>query len=713
MTRPSDPLPPRPLKRPVRRTVHGVEVTDGYAWLRADNWQDVLHDPQALPRDIREHLEAENAYADRILAPVEDLQRVLFAELKARLKPDDSGVPMPDGPFAYYSRFREGGQHPLICRQPSEGGQETVLLDGNALALGKAFFKLGDIAHSKDHARLAWSADDSGSEYYTLRVLDMVHLEGLADAVVDTAGPAVWQDDAASFLYVGMDDNHRPSRVFLHTLGTPAAEDRLIYEEPDPGFFVDISPTQSGRYAAISVHDHETSEVHLIDLADRKAAPRLIAAREAGLRYEIEHHPDLLGQDSLVILTNADGAEDFKIVGVSATTPDRANWREIVPHRPGVMILSFALFHDWLIRLERDNGLPRIVARELACGREHAIAFAEEAYSLSMDAGFEFNTDRLRFTYSSMTTPAETYDYDLRSRTRRLRKRQEIPSGHDPSAYVTRRLFAPAADGETVPISLLYAKTTPLDGSAPLFLYGYGAYGTAIPAAFSANALSLVNRGFIYAIAHIRGGTEKGWRWYREGKLEKKPNSFGDFLAAGQYLAHQGFTRRGAIVAHGASAGGMVMGALANMAPDLFAAIIAEVPFVDVLSTMLDDALPLTPPEWPEWGNPIASKAAFEAIRSYSPVDNVRRQAYPAILALAGLTDPRVTYWEPAKWVARLREVNTGAKPILLKVNMEAGHAGAAGRFDRLKEVALIHAFALMAVRPNPFAKVEESVGPA
>jgi oligopeptidase B len=417
---------------------------------------------------------------------------------------------------------------------------------------------------------------------------------------------------------------------------------------------------------------------------------RLVSVRRQGHEYGVEHRGD-----SLIITTNSAGAEDFRICEAPVTAPDPENWREIVPHKAGRLILETVAFKNHLVRLEREDGLPRIVIREFATSAEHEIAFDEEAYALGMGAGYEFDTAALRFTYSSMTTPAETYDYDMVSRARKLRKRQEIPSGHDPASYVTRRLFAPSHDGELVPVSLLYRRSTPLDGTAPVFLYGYGAYGLAMPASFSTHRLSLVDRGFIFALAHIRGGKDKGYRWYKDGKLAKKTNTFRDFIAAGEHLVKAGLTRRGRIVANGGSAGGMLMGAVANMAPDLFLGIIADVPFVDVLNTMLDKDLPLTPPEWPEWGNPIESKEQFELIRSYSPYENVKRKAYPHILAYAGLTDPRVTYWEPAKWIAKLRALNTSDNLVLLKINMEAGHGGASGRFSRLKEVALDYAFAI------------------
>jgi oligopeptidase B len=695
---PAPSLPPVAEKRPSQRIVHGVTLHDNYAWLRADNWQEVLRDGSALPADIRTHLEAENSYAETRLAEGEALRAMLFEELKGRIKADDSSVPAPDGPFEYYSRFREGGQHRLYCRRPRGGGEESVLLDGDALAEGKSFFAFGGSDPSPDHRLIAWSSDENGSEFYVAHILDTTKGVMLGDEVPDTAGGVVWRRDGSAFYYVKVDKNHRASSVWEHRLGTPAGEDRLVYEEADSGMFVGLGQTQSRRMAVISIHDHETSEARVIYLDDPEGKVHLIAARETGVQYEIEHLPMAGGKDQLLILTNVDGAEDFRIMSAPLATADRRFWRDLIPHKPGRYILAMVVLADWLVRLEREDGLPRIVVRELAGGAEHSIAFEEEAYALDLRGWEEFETDVIRFVYSSMTTPAETFDYNMRTRERVLRKRQEVPSGHDPSLYVTRRVFAPTADGESVPVSLLYRKATAIDGSAPLLLYGYGAYGISMPAQFSTNILSLVDRGFVYAIAHIRGGTEKGWRWYREGKLARKTNSFHDFIAAGAYLASHKFTSRGRIVAHGGSAGGMLMGAVANLAPDLFGAIVAEVAFVDVLTTMLDDTLPLTPPEWPEWGNPIVDEEAFQTILSYSPVDNVSAQAYPPILALAGLTDPRVTYWEPAKWVARLREKSTGETAAILRVNMDSGHGGASGRFDRLKEVALVQAFALKAM---------------
>ena len=683
--------PPIAEKRPVTINRHGIELTDNYAWLRADNWQQVMHDPSVLADDIRAHLEAENAFFEAQMAGTAALRETLFAEMKGRIKEDDSSVPSPDGPWAYAVRFIEGGQYPLLVREPRDGGPETVMIDGNALAEGKAYFRLGGASHAPDHDKLAWAFDDKGSEYYTLKFRDLGTGSDLADEVPDTGGGGVWSADGQQVLYIRLDENHRPSKLFRHVLGSNHVDDPLVYEEADSGFFMGVGKTQSDRYIVIDCHDHETSEVRLLPTDNPAAEPILVSQREPKVEYSVDE-----GNGTLYILTNQNGAKDFKIVTAPADDPGPENWVDLIPHEPGRLILSHTVYSKHLVRLERKDGLPRIVVRRLSDGEEHAIAFDEEAYSLGLVGGYEFDTSVIRFTYSSMTTPQRTFDYDMESRERTLRKEQEVPSGHNPDDYVTRRVMAPAADGESVPVSLLYHKDTPLDGSAPCLLYGYGSYGIAIPAAFSTSRLSLVDRGFVYAIAHIRGGKDKGFTWYEEGKREKKTNTFTDFIAAGEYLDSSDFTSRGRIVAEGGSAGGMLMGAIANMAPGLFGGVIAVVPFVDVLNTMLDDTLPLTPPEWPEWGNPIISETDFNTILGYSPYENVEAQAYPPILAMAGLTDPRVTYWEPAKWVARLREIKTDDNLLLLRTNMDAGHAGASGRFDALKETAIEQAFALM-----------------
>ena len=682
--------PPIAPRHPSRRTLHGVTITDDYAWLKDEKWQEVLRDPSLLDPEIRAYVEAENAYAEERLGPTQALQKTLVAEMRGRIKEDDSGVPTPDGPFSYLWKFREGGQHQQIGRTPRDGGEMQTILDGDALAKASDYFKFGGTRHSPDHRLEAWSADLRGSEYFTLRVRRWDTAEDLPDILTETSGSVVWGRDSSFFFYVQVDDNHRPLKVYRHRLGTAQADDVLVYEEQDTGWFTRIGESASGRFCVISGGDHDTTEERLIDLSIADAEPRLIAPREKGVRYSVADRGD-----ELFILTNEGGAIDFKIVTAPLAAPQRANWRELVPHQLGTYILGVDLYATHLVRLERTNALPSIVIRDLATGAEHTIAFDETAYSLDMIGGYEFATKVMRFAYSSMTTPNEVYDYDMATRQRTLRKRQEIPSGHDPAAYVTTRITAIAHDGAEVPVSILHRRDLVRDGRAPLLLYGYGSYGMAMPASFSANRLSLVDRGFVYAIAHIRGGSDKGWSWYLDGKREKKTNTFDDFVSAGRALIQAQYTSAGGIVGHGGSAGGMLMGAVANRAPDLFAGILAEVPFVDVLATMLDDKLPLTPPEWPEWGNPITDAAAFNYIRSYSPYDDVTAQHYPAILAMAGLTDPRVTYWEPAKWVARLRATMTGGGPVILHTNMGAGHGGASGRFSRLDEVAIGYAFAL------------------
>ena len=685
-------LPPAPtaLKKPVTDTRHGITRTDDYAWLRDENWQAMFKDPSILDPEIRRHLEAENAYMKAAMADTEALQKTLFSEMKGRIKEDDSSVPVKDGPYAYGTFYVTGGEQPSFFRTPRDGGARSVLLDGDKEAEGKAYFRLGGVDHSTDHSRGLWSYDDKGSEYYTLRVRDLATGDDLADIIENTGGGGAWAPDGKSFFYTVLDDNHRPSKIFHHIVGTGQGDDRLVYEEEDPGFFMGVGGSMLDDFIYIDIHDHETSEYWLLPTSDLTGKPQLVAARETGLEYSLSE-----GGDVFYILTNADGAKDFKIMQTPVETPARKHWTDVVPHTAGRLIISHGAYARHLVWLEREAGLPQIKIRDRRTGEEHAIAFAEEAFSLGLSGAAEYDTDVIRFSYSSMTTPSQLYDYNMVTRERTLLKTQEVPSGHNPGDYVTRRVMAPAWDGAEVPVTLLYRRDLALDGSAPCLLYGYGAYGIAIPASFNTNCLSLADRGFVYAIAHIRGGKDKGFEWYEDGRMEKKTNTFKDFIAAADYLNQQKFTSYENIIAEGGSAGGMLMGAIANMAPEKFKGVIAAVPFVDVLNTMLDDTLPLTPPEWPEWGNPIEDKTAYERMAAYSPYDNVSEKPYPAILALGGLTDPRVTYWEPAKWVAKLREKTTGSEPILMKTNMDAGHGGASGRFQRLEEIAFEYAFAI------------------
>ncbi len=689
------PTPPTVAKKPVSDTRHGITRTDDYAWLRADNWQQMFKDTSILDAEIRGYLEAENAHMDAAMADTKALQKTLFDEMKGRIKEDDSSIPMKDGPFAYGSAFVTGGEQPRYFRIPRDGDPKDealrdLLLDGDKEAAGKDYFRLSGIDHTTDHSFGIWGYDDKGSEYFTLRIRDLATKQDLEDVLDNTAGGGVWAPDGKSFFYTLQDENHRPSKVFHHIVGTPQADDRLVYEETDPGFFMGVGGSLLDDYIYIDIHDHETSEYRLLSTKDLTAEPQLVAEREEGIEYAMTE-----GGDVFYILTNAGGAKDFKIVEAPVSAPGKANWKEVVAHEPGRLILSHMAFARHLVWLERREGLPVIMIRDRKTGVEHSIAFAEEAYSLGLSGSAEYDTDVIRFSYSSMTTPSQLFDYNMATRERTLLKTQEVPSGHNPDDYVTRRVFAKAHDGVDVPVTLLYRRDTPLDGSAPCLLYGYGAYGITIPAGFNTNCLSLVDRGFVYAIAHIRGGKDKGFSWYEDGKMEKKANTFKDFIAAADHLVAEKFTSYDNIIAEGGSAGGMLMGAIANMAPEKFAGIIAAVPFVDVLNTMLDYTLPLTPPEWPEWGNPIESVEQYNWIAAYSPYDNVGAKAYPPILALSGLTDPRVTYWEPTKWIAKLREHAPDAGPFLLKTNMAAGHGGKSGRFQRLEEIAFEYAFAI------------------
>jgi oligopeptidase B len=686
------PTPPVAERRQHATTNHGITRQDPYHWLRAENWQEVMQDPSTLPADIRSYVEAENAYfAEAFETAHEALTDRIYREIRGRIKEDESGIPSADGPWAYNSRLEEGKQYPILVRTPRDGGEEQVLLDCNIEA-GDGYFGFGGGDHDPSHRLLAWSADRQGSEFYTLNIRDLATGKDTGEVIEDVAGGGVWSADSSAIYYSEYDDNHRPFRVRRHVLGTRQADDEIVYEEKDPGFFVGVDETLSRNYIVIDAHDHQTSEFWLIDTRTG-GTPKLVSPRLTDREYDVEDRDGVF-----YILTNADGAEDFKIVTVAADNPAAENWIDLVPHRPGVLILDIILLSHHLVRLERSEGLPRIVVRNLDDGEEWTVKFDEEAYALGMSAGFEFDTRTIRFTYSSPTTPSRTYDLDLVTRERTLLKEQVVPSGHNPEDYETGRIFATAKDGERVPVTLLYRKGLKLDGKAPALLYGYGAYGMALPAGFSVSKLSLVDRGFVHATAHIRGGMDKGYAWYKNGRRDYKTNTFTDFIAAAETLIELGYTSKQRIVAEGGSAGGLLMGAVTNMRPDLWAGVIAEVPFVDVLNTMLDETLPLTPPEWPEWGNPITDKAAYDRIAGYAPYEQVAAIDYPPIFALAGLTDPRVTYWEPAKWVAKLRATKTDANPLYLKTHMGAGHGGASGRFDQLKETGLSYAFALSCV---------------
>jgi oligopeptidase B len=687
----SSPQPPTPRKDPKRIEQLGRVRVDEYAWMKDDNWQAVLRDPSQVKAEVREHLVAENAYAKAVLAATEPLQSRFFEEMKGRIKDDDASVPNPDGSFDYFSRYEAGAQHPRHVRRPrgATSGEE-VLLDEEAEAAGKAFYAVDGASHSPDHTLYAYAVDEQGSEYHAIHVRDLATGAILKDGPTNAAGDFTFSPDSRWLFWVWRDENARPAKVFRRP--ARGGSDTLVYEEHDEGMFLGVGTTADDSHIVIGVRNQQTSEDWLIPAGDPAASPTVAQERRDGLRYDLEHWGD-----RWVIRTNADGAVDYKIMVSQAGIPSEDTWCEWIPHESGRLIAGIAAFKSHLVRLERENACDRLVVTARH-GDEHTIIFDEPAYALSLIPGYEYRTTMTRFVYQSPTTPRQWFDYDMADGNRTLRKTQEVPSGHEPARYETRRLFALAPDGAEVPITVLMKRGQVLDGSAPLMLYGYGSYGLPHTASFSTQALSLVDRGWIWAGAHVRGGSDKGWGWFLDGRGFHKRNSFTDFIACAEHLVSKGYGSVGRIACYGGSAGGLLVGAAANMRPDLWGAVIAAVPFVDVLNTISDASLPLTPPEWPEWGNPITDLAAYDYIATYCPYQNVAAQAYPPILARAGLSDPRVTWWEPEKWISRLREHSTSDHAVMLQTNLEAGHGGASGRFDHLKEVALDYAFAVWAV---------------
>ncbi|MEM6573023.1 MAG: S9 family peptidase [Pseudomonadota bacterium] len=683
--------PPIADRRPVTTTQHGVARVDDYAWLRDPQWQEVLRDPSRLDVAIRDHLNAENAYYEAATRDLEPLRRRLVREMRGRIKEADSSLPRPDGDFAYAVRYRDGGEYPVYVRTTREGLREQILFDGDLEAKGEAFFRIASVVHSPDHSLIACGVDRLGSEYYDLTVRHIESGEALPETISQTGGHVVWAADSRSFFYVERDENQRPKRVKHHLLGSTLAEDLLVYEEPDDSYFLGIHASQSREYLFIGSTKGTSTEYRYLALdASPGTEPRVMAPRVEDELYYPHHHGE-----HFYLRTNAQGAMDFKLVVTPVASPGREHWQDWLPHQDGRYVSDLITLKDWLIRLERREALPRLVVSDYARSESFELDFPDPAYNLELSRGLEFDTRSLRIHYESPSTPVQTFDVDLKSHKRVLRKQQEIPSGHDPGLYAVERLFVTADDGAQIPVTLLRLKTTRADGTTPLLLYGYGSYGTTMQAWFSSALLSLVDRGVVYATAHVRGGSDNGRQWYQDGKLANKNHSFTDFARVAEALQDRGYGGNGRTVSYGGSAGGLLVGATLNLRPDLFGGAIAAVPFVDVLNTISDADLPLTPPEWVEWGDPINDQTAFQTIAGYSPYDNIRKDVdYPPLLATGGLTDYRVTYWEPAKWVARLRAEATGG-PFFLKMNMAAGHSGSAARFERLEERAHEYAFAL------------------
>jgi oligopeptidase B len=681
-------------------TQHGQTRTDYYHWLRDPNWQEVIDEPSKVGAEIRAHIEAENAYTKAVLLePTAKLRADLFEELKAKIKQDDSSVPARDGAWAYATRFRTGGQYPIVYRKavdPVTGeptGEDKILIDGDKESKDEKFWRLQDWEQSPSHDLLAYFVDYEGGNKVTLRFREAATGVDLPYKIEGASAGLVWAKDSKTCFYTLLDDNFRATKVMRHVVGDDPKQDVMIFEETDPAFQMGVGKTSSGDYLIIYRSESESSDVLILPLANPVGTPKQFTPYRKGVEYSPDHHGS-----HFYIRTNAGNAVDFKVARTPVGATEAKNWRDFIPHVAGRFIEGVNFYSGHMVREETIDALPRLTVRDMATSQEHQIEFQEEAYDLSVLRGFEWNTTKLRFTYNSPSTPTETWDYDLNTKAKVLRKTQEIPSGHDKDKYVVRRTTAIARDGASIPLTILYHIDTPIDGTAPCLLYGYGSYGISMPASFSTARLPLVDRGMVYCIAHIRGGQDRGYQWYLDGKLMKKQNTFSDFARAAEALAEQKFVDPKKIVIEGRSAGGLLVGAVMNQRPELFAGVIGGVAFVDVINTISDGELPLTPPEWTEWGNPITSKEAFDYMMAYSPYDQVGKKPYPPLFAQTALSDSQVTYWEPTKWVAKLRELSPDAGPYLLNVNMTAGHGGASGRFDRLKEVADSHAFALWCV---------------
>ena len=674
--------PPVAPQRPHSFAIHQVTVEDPFAWLKDPNY------PEVTDPDVLGYLEAENAYFEAQMAPHRPLVDRLYSEMKARIKEDESSVPQKDGDWLYWTAYETGGEYRKWWRKPVAGGPDALILDEVALAEGHEYFRLGAFAVSNDGTKLAYATDDNGSERFTVWVKDLATGALLPDTIPGMLSDIVWTADDSGFLYGLANKEWRTDNARLHRLGTDPAEDIELYHEADEGYRVAVAETSDRQWIVIATGDHVTSEVRLYPATDPLAAPILVAPRQEGREYDVDAHGD-----TLFIHTN-DVDPMWRLVTADIAAP--GEWTELIAPDPHFYMTGVECYRDFFVVEGRLDGLDQIAVHRYdnpTVGEP--ISFPEASYAAGLGDNPEWDVSVLRLGYESMVTPGTVYDYDTAARTLAVRKVQEIPSGYDAARYRTERLHIAARDGTQVPVSIVYPADFPRDGSRPLFLYAYGAYGHAIPPGFSTGRLSLLDRGFAYAIAHIRGGDDLGQQWYHDGKLAKRTNTFTDFVDVARGLIAGGWTAEGRIAIAGRSAGGELMGAVVNSDPELWGAVIADVPFVDVLNTMLDDTLPLTPGEWPEWGNPITDPAAFQLIRSYSPYDNVRAQDYPPLFISGGLNDPRVTYWEPAKWAAKLRATKTDNNVLLLKTNMGAGHGGKSGRFESLREAAEEHAFVL------------------
>ena len=674
--------PPVAKVVPAQLETHGHVRVDNYYWLNQ------REDPEVIS-----YLEAENGYTETMTAHIEGMSASIFEEMKGRIKQDDDSVPYQKNGYWYYTRYETGKEYPIYARRKgSMEAAEQIMVDVNALAdeAGSTFFQVANVSVSPNAQLAAVAVDTLGRRKYTIRFKNLETGEWLPDTIDEVTANLTWANDNATIFYVNKDPQTlRPYQVFRRTLGDTTGDDALIFQEDDEEFYTYIYRSKSDAYIIIGTAQTLSTEFSYIDANDPMSAPQVVNAREENHEYSVDHYGD-----HFYILTNMDGATNFKLMKTPISSPERANWEEVVPHRADVLLSSFELFKDYLVLVERSDALVHMRVRPWDGTEEHLIDFGEPAYYAGPSTNVEFDTNLLRFTYTSLTTPNSTFDYDMGTRTKTLLKETEVLGGFNKADYVTERDWAIARDGERVPLSIVYHKDTPIDGSAPLLQYAYGSYGSSMSARFSSTLLSLLDRGFVYAIAHIRGGQEMGRQWYEDGKLLKKKNTFTDFVDATRHLTNAGYGDANRIFARGGSAGGLLMGAVVNMNPELYRGVIAAVPFVDVVTTMLDDTIPLTTFEYDEWGNPN-DKAYYDYMLSYSPYDNVEAKEYPNMLVTTGLHDSQVQYWEPAKWVAKLRTMKTDNNVLLLKTNMDAGHGGASGRFQRLEELAFEYSFVL------------------
>ena len=668
--------------------IHNEELIDNYSWIKQKNWKEVILDPNKLNTPVKKYLDEENLFKEERLKDIRDIEKKLFEELKSKIKNEDNSVPKKDGDYYYAYKYNKNSEYPIYYRKNIKNNFEEIILDCEKKSKTHSYFNVAAISHSHNHKHLAYNIDTNGSEYFSIFIENIETKEILSPEIKNTTGDIIWSLDNNYIFYVGLDQNHRPTKVFKHKIGSDSEKDLLIYEEKDPSFFCSINLSKTKKYLFIRTADHETSEYLFINLKLNQTTPILFKKRIKKIEYDLEHH-----EKFFVISTNIDNAKNFKIM--ISHEESYQKWEEFITYERINLILDFIILKDWLVRLERTEGSENIIILNLNNKNQHKISFDEEAYNLSLDHGYEYETDTFRYSYSSPTTPKSIFDYDCKSKKQELKKTQEVPSGHNKDDYICKKIFATAHDNEKIPITILYKKGIKLDSSNHLLLYGYGSYGISIPSNFSTNRLSLVDRGIIYAIAHIRGGKEKGYEWYENGKLLNKKNTFLDFISCAEKLCEDKYTSPKKIIAQGGSAGGLLMGYIANERPDLFLGIIAQVPFVDICNTMLDEDLPLTVTEIPEWGDIKNDKKSFLYVKSYSPYDNVKKQNYPHMLVTGGISDPRVTYWEMTKWVAKLRENKTDDNLLLLHMNMTAGHSGASGRFDYLKEIAMEYGFVL------------------